>query len=314
VTTSAAGPIAYRTPPADSGQRQFVWRDRSGRELNRVAYPDTAAPGPALSPDGRRIAVFRLVDGNMDVWSYETGRRLWDRLTFHPSDEIYPLWSPDGQSIVFGSARPVMNLYRKLLSAPPNSEELLLATEQVKFAMDWSRDGRFVLYDSLDPKRGRDIWALPVEGDRKPIAVVQTDFNEQLPQFSPDGKWIAYQSDKSGRFEIYLRPFPGPGSDTPVSIDGGAQARWNPNGRELFYIGADDRLMAVPISFSAGGGTVEPGSARALFVTEVGSTARNVNRQQYMVSPDGQSFVMNSVVGEASASPIRVILNWRAQP
>ncbi len=314
VSASDAGPIAYRTASADSGQRQFVWFDRSGREIDKVVYPDTAALGPALSHDGRRVGILRLASSNMDIWSYETGRRLWDRLTFHPSDEIYPLWSPDGHSIVFGSGRPKMNLYRKLLSAPPNSEELLLATEQTKFAMDWSRDGRFLLYDSLDPKRGRDIWALPLEGDRKPFVVVQTDFNEQLPQFSPDGKWIAYQSDKSGRFEIFLRPFPGPGSDTPVSIDGGTQARWNPNGRELFYIAADDRLMAVPVSFSGGGGTVEPGAARALFVTDVGSTARNVNRQQYMVSPDGQSFVMNSIVGEASASPITVILNWKPRP
>ena len=333
VSASAAGPIAYRTASADSGQRQLVWVDRSGRELEKVVYPDTAAQGPALSHDGRRVGVFRLASGNMDIWSYETGRRLWDRLTFHPGDEIYPLWSPDGHSIVFGSARPAMNLYRKVLSAPPNSEELLLATEQIKFAIDWSLDGRFVLYDSLDPKRGRDIWALPLEGDpsassgqapsagsgqagqgRKSFAVVQTDFNEQLPQFSPDGKWIAYQSDKSGRFEIFLRPFPGLGSDTPVSTDGGAQARWNPNGRELFYIAADDRLMAVPVSFSAGGGAVESGSARALFVTDVGSTARNVNRQQYMVSPDGQSFVMNSIVGEASASPITVMLNWKPRP
>ena len=122
-----------------------------------------------------------------------------------------------------------MDLYRKLLSAPAGSgEELLLSTPTPKFPMDWSRDGRFLLYDSLDPKRGSDIWALPLEGDRKPRAVVQTDFNEQLAQFSPDGTWIAYQSNKTGRFEIYVRPFPGPGGDSPVSIEGGAQVRWNP--------------------------------------------------------------------------------------
>ena len=102
--------------------------------------------------------------------------------------------------------------------------------------MDWSADGRFLLYDSLDPKRGFDMWALPLEGERKPFEVVQTDFNEGLGQFSPDGRWIAYQSDKTGRFEIYVRPFPGPGDDVRVSIDGGAQVRWNPNGKELFYI------------------------------------------------------------------------------
>ena len=140
-----------------------------------------------------------------------------------------------------------MNLYRRLLNAPEDRAELLLSTPQPKFPTDWSADARFLLYDSLDPKRGYDIWALPPEGD--PFEVVRTDFNERLAQFSPDGTWIAYQSDKTGRYEIYVRPFPGPGDDSRVSIDGGAQVRWNPNGKELFYIAADDRLMAVPIGF-----------------------------------------------------------------
>jgi hypothetical protein len=129
--------------------------------------------------------------------------------------------------------------------------------------------------------------------------------------FSPDGKWIAYQSNKTGRFEIYFRRFPGPGSDSPVSSEGGAQVRWNPNGRELFYIAADDRLMAVPIRFSSNGETVEPAAPFALFATNVGSSAINANRHQYAVSPDGQSFVTNSVLEEASTSPITVILNWK---
>ncbi len=310
LSTSAAGPIAYRTPSSDSGQRQLVWVDRSGREIERVVYPDTQSQGPSLSRDGRRVAVFRHANGNTDIWSYETGRRAWDRITFDSGDDIFPLWSPDGRRIVFGSRRGEMNLYQKLLSAPPGSEELLLSTPQPTFAMDWSADARFLLYDSLAPTRGWDIWALPLEGDRTPFEVVQTDFNERLAQFSPDGTWIAYQSDKTGRFEIYVRPFPGPGGDSRVSLDGGAQVRWNPNGKELFYVAPDDQLMAVPIRFPADGGSGDPGTPVRLFATNVGSTAINTNRQQYVVSPDGQSFVMNSVVGEASTSPITVILNW----
>jgi serine/threonine protein kinase len=316
LSASAAGPVVYRTPPSGSGQRYFVWIDRAGREIDKVVYPDTAPGGPSLSHDGRRVAVFRYVNGNMDIWSYETQRRTWDRITFESGDDIYPLWSRDGSRIVFGSNRKggIMNLYRKLLSAAPGSEERLLSTSQPKFPMDWSPDGRFLLYDSIDPKRGVDVWALPLEGDRKPFEVVQTDFNERLAQFSPDGKWIAYQSDKTGRFEIYLQPFPGSGGDSPVSTDGGAQVRWNPDGRELFYIAADDRLMAVPIRFASDGKTVESGTPLGLFATNVGSTAPNTNRQQYMVSPDGQSFVMNSVPEEVAASPITVILNWKAKP
>jgi Tol biopolymer transport system component len=139
---------------------------------------------------------------------------------------------------------------------------------------------------------------------------VGTEFNETMAQFSPDGKWIAYQSDKTGRDEIYLRPFPGPGPDEPVSINGGAQPRWNPSGQELFYVAADDRLMAVPITMAPDGKSVEPGAPSPLFTTRVGSTATLKYRQQYVVSGDGQSFVMNSLVAEPTTTPITVILNW----
>jgi Tol biopolymer transport system component len=193
LSASAVGPIVYRTRSADSGQRQFVWVDRSGTEIEKVVYHDTNSQGPSLSRDGRRIAVFRYANGNTDIWSYETSSRAWDRITFDSGDDIYPLWSPDGKRIVFGSRRGQMNLYWKLLNSPPGSEELLLSTPQPKFPMDWSADARFLLYDSLDPKRGFDMWALPLEGNREPFKVVQTDFNEGRAQFSPDGTWIAYQ-------------------------------------------------------------------------------------------------------------------------
>ncbi len=145
-----------------------------------MVYPDTAALGPSLSRDGRRVAVYRLANGNMDVWSYETRRHAWDRITFDSGDDIYPLWSPDGTRIVFASSRQsnTTNLYRKLLGAPSGSEELLLSTSDSTYPMDWSVDGRFLLYDSVHPKRGFDMWALPLEGEQKPFEVVQTGFNE----------------------------------------------------------------------------------------------------------------------------------------
>jgi len=177
--------------------------------------------------------------------------------------------------------------------------------------MDWSADGRFLLYDVLDMKRGFDVWGLSLEGDRKPFPVVETEFNEGLSQFSPDGHWMAYQSDRTGRPEVYLRPFPGAGADVRVSVDGGVQVRWNPNSKELFYVAADNRLMAVPIRFASGSTSPELGTPIALFKTILSSAAGPMYKQQYMVSPDGQSFVMHSAVGEASASPIMVIQNWR---
>ena len=315
VSPSAAGSIAYRTGSADSGQRQLSWVDRSGRELDKVIYDDTAAQGPSLSRDGRRLGVFRYKDSNMDLWSYDIGRRTWDRLTFDPGDDIYPLWAPDGRSIIFGAVRkgsPV-SVYRRRLDAPPDREELLLARSDGTFPNDWSPDGRFVLFTSPTSTGGSDIWALPLEGDRQPFEVVKTEFNEGLAQFSPDGKWIAYESDKTGRLEIYVRPFPGPGSDVRVSTEGGSQARWNPKGGELFYVAEDDRLMAVSIRPSPDGATVEPGAPLALFATNIGSTAVLKYRQQYVVGPDGQSFVMNSVIGSPITTPITIILNWKGR-
>jgi eukaryotic-like serine/threonine-protein kinase len=204
-----------------------------------------------------------------------------------------------------------VDLYRKLLAGgPQGQEELLLATSDGKFPMDWSLSGRFLLYDAVN-KNGSDIWAFPLDKNRKPFPLVQTEFAEGQAQFSPDERWIAYQSNKTGRNEIYIRPFPGPGGEVQASIGGGTQPRWNPKGQELFFVGADDRLMALPIRMPAGSSTVDPGVPYALFATNVGSTVTLAYRQQYLVSADGQSFVLNSAVTEGSASPITVILNWK---
>jgi Tol biopolymer transport system component len=312
LSASAGGPIVYRTRPGSSSQRQFVRVDRTGREIERVVYPDGAALGPALSHDGRRVAVYRFANGNMDIWSYEVHRRVWDRITFNSGDDIYPLWSPDDSSIIFAGMRAGrLDLFLKRLGTPPDVEEVVLSTFEGKFPMDWSADGRFLLYSSGSAKQGRDIWALSLQGERKPFEVVRTDFNETQAQFSPDGTWIAYQSDKSGRDEVYLRPFPGPGSDVAVSTEGGSQVRWNGNGKELFYVATDDRLVAVPVDFSPDNKTVAPGKPAGLFATNVGSAATLKYRQQYVVAMDGRSFVMNSAVEEGSASPITVILNWK---
>jgi Tol biopolymer transport system component len=314
-SVSSDGSIAYRTASPDSGKRQLVWVDRAGHETDRVEYSDSSALGATLSHDGRRVATYQYQNGNMDIWSFDRSRRAWDRLTFHSGDDIYPIWSRDGTSIVMGSVRTttVVDLYQMFLTGQQGREELLFSSPLPKFPMDWSADGRFLLYDVLDPKRGFDVWALPLVGDRTPFAVVQTEFNEGLAQFSPDGRWIAYQSDRTGRPEIYLRPFPGPGADVRVSVDGGAQVRWNPNGTELFYVATDYRLLAVPITFHSDGGAPDPGSPIPLFTTILSSNAGPTYKQQYMVSPDGKSFVMQSAVGQAIASPITVVLNWNSR-
>ena len=312
LSVSAAGPIAFRTGTLDSGERQLVWLNREGKETSRVVYADTAALGPAISRDGRRIAVYRFANGNMDIWSYETVRRTWERLTFAAGDDIYPLWSPIDDSLVYGAVRNTQGMAIYKRAAGADGEDELAGASGRSFPSDWSSDGRWLLYSSLSDTTGPDIWALPMEGSpRTPVVVLQTEFNEAQAQFSPDARWIAYQSDKSGREEVYLRRFRAPGPEVLVSQNGGAQVRWNPSGAELFYVAADDRLMAVPLRFAADGASVEPGTPVPLFATTIGSTATLKYRQQYLVSRDGQSFILNSVVGQPTATPITLILNWR---
>ena len=176
-------------------------------------------------------------------------------------------------------------------------------------------DGRFLLIRSIDPQTGYDLWILPVSGDKKAFPFLKTPFQEQNGQFSPDGKWIAYQSNESGRFEIYVQPFPGPGGKFQISTNGGAQPRWNKNGKEIFYVSLDSQMMAAPVKLSPDARSLETGTPAALFPVRIaGGPAPIVSKQQYAVSSDGQRFLVNLAVDEGSASPITLILNWSPKP
>jgi eukaryotic-like serine/threonine-protein kinase len=313
LSSSAAGPVVYRAG-VGRAQRQYIWFDRTGKEIGTVGEPNDAGPGnPALSPDSRRVATNRTIDGNTDIWILDLGRDLLNRFTFDMAADAVPRWSPDGNQIVFTSNRTgVYDLYLKPANGS-GTEELLLATSQNKAPADWSPDGGFILYRTPGLSTGFDLWALPIHGDRKPFPVAQTNFEERDGQFSPDGKWIAYQSNESGRVEIVIQSFPSPGSKLQVSREGGAQIRWRADGKELFYIALDGRLMAVPIQFALDGRSVNAGTPVPLFATRVGGAVQASNPQQYVASPDGQRFLMNTLPEEGNASPITVILNWHPE-
>jgi Tol biopolymer transport system component len=314
LSASASGRIVYRTGSAGS-ERQFAWFDRSGREVGKVGDPDGGNPlSPSLSTDQRRLAVHRNVGGNVDIWLLDTGRGVLSRFTSNAANEIHPMWSPDGSRILFSSNRAgAYALYEKSTIGGGDEKHILSAQGPQSPPTDWSRDGRLVLFQRRDPKTSADIWALPIGTNREPSPVVQTDFDERNGQFSPDGKWIAYESIESGRWEIYVQPFPGPGARVPVSVNGGAQVRWRGDGKELFFIALDDRLMAVPIALPSNGGVAEAGAPVPLFTTHVGGAVQSFSRQQYGVSPDGQRFLMNTILEGAAVSPITVIVNWTPQ-
>jgi Tol biopolymer transport system component len=315
-SASASGPIVYRAGSSVGQRRQLVWFDRSGNQIRTVGESDSNdQKDPSMSPDGGHVALNRRVNGNIDVWLVDTVRNISSRFTSDPAIDLYPIWSPDGARIVFQSNRKgAFDLYEKSISGAPGSERLILASPQTKSASDISPDGRFLLYRARgsDPAGSWDIWAVPLDGNRKPFPVVQTNFQERDGQFSPDGKWIAYQSDESGRVEVYVQPFPGPGGKKRLSTNGGAQVRLRADGKELFYITLDGRLTAVRFSASADGRSFEAGAPAPLFAAHVGSVVQPIARQQYAVFPDGQQFLVSRSIDEAGSTAITMILYPRA--
>jgi len=305
VSASAAGPFAYRA--AATERRQLIWVDRKGKQIGTVGDPDPSLTNlalPQLSPDGRTVALTRRVSGNVDVWLSETARGVARRFTSDAAVDGWPVWSPDGSRIVFQSSRVhgggVYDLFVKAVGTS-GSETLLLGSPENENVWDWSPDSRFVLYSHRSRATVRDLWALRLEGDKKPFAIVQTPSDEFGGTFSPDGGWIAYQSNETGRHEIYVQPFPGPGRSTLISTTGGSSPRWRGDG-EIFYTAPGDRLMAVRVARQTDG--VAPrGTAVALFTLQPNSS--------WDASPDGQRFLVNTSVENAATPPITVVLNWK---
>ena len=305
--------------------RQLTWFDRAGQALGTLGAPDATQVDPALSPDGRQVALRRVVQGNTDLWLIDAARTT--RFTFDPAPDQWPVWSPDGGRLVFSRLRAgIQDLYQKPANGS-GTEALLLASPEPKNATSWSPDGRSMLYGAISPKTSLDVWVLPMAlrepqghpeqgrgmaGDPKPWPFLNATFTESRGAFSPDGHWVAYQSDESGRVEIYVRPFPGPGGQWQVSTAGGKDPRWRPDGTALYYIAPDSRLMAAPIASS--GTALQPGLPTALFQPRIalGGTAVRGARQQYDVAPDGR-FLIHVSVDEATAAPITVITNWHPE-
>ena len=312
ISASATGTIVYRTGSA-GGQRQFIWFDRAGKELSRIGTPEAHGPSyGSISPDRRRLAMQRTVDGNTDIWLLDLERGPSIRFTSDPQADIAPLWSPRGDRIVYASQRDgVFELFEKTLDSTP--AKLLLRTPEAKQVTDWSRDGRYLLYRAITfaPYADTDIWAMALEGDPAPFAVVRTPFGERDAQFSPDGTWIAYQSNESGQQEVYVQPFRGPSERVRISASGGVQARWRADGRELFYLTLEGQLIAVPMALGPEGRTLTPGAAVPLFQAKVGAV-QGISLHHYIVAPDGQRFLLDTVVEETPA-PISVIVNVKGR-
>jgi Tol biopolymer transport system component len=314
LSAAVGGIVAVHVVPAPI-DRRFVWVDRSGMEMEAVGSFGSNAAAITASPDVSHLAFFRRDAASSDIWLVETRRGVLSRFTTHPAEDIFPVWSRDGTRIVFSSNRDSNGgtaLYEKRTSGNDSEELVLPATPEETFASDTSPDGQFLLYQRRSRKTGWDIWALPLHGEKKPRPLIQTEFDESAGLLSPDGTWLAYVANSSGRHEVYVQPFPGPGPRQQVSTTGGAQLRWRPDGRELFYIALDGKLMATPMSVAGDGGSLTVGIPVALFPTHIGRVLSPGPNAEYVVSADGKRFLMNIVALDANATPIRVIVNWKA--
>ncbi len=308
---SDLGTFVYVPGGTGTGLSRLVWVDRQGT-AEPLAAPPHLYRGPSLSPDGGRVAV-TITEPKADIWVYEIARQTLTRLTFEGSENQQPQWTPDGKRVTWRSIREGVpgNLFWKLADGT-GAAERLTTSEFRQNPGSWSPDGQFLAFHQR-PSTGsspteRDIWILPLEGERKPQSILQTQFNELGPVFSPDGRWLAYISDESGRNEIYIRPFPKVEEGKwQISTAGGVEPRWARNGRELFYrneIG--DQMIVVEIT---GEPTFRAGTPRVLFE---GIYQRSAGGAAfYDVRPDAQRFLMVQA-GEqgAGAGQINVILNW----
>jgi Tol biopolymer transport system component len=255
----------------------------------------------ALSPDGRRVTAVRGDEhGNFDLWMHEVARNSSIRFTFDPAQDLLPVWSPDSRRIFFDSLRGAGGLYEKDASSA-TEEKLLLKAAPGEELFPWSFDGRHLLYSVRGPKGKRDLWALSVDGEHKPF--LATDFDEGRGQFSPDGRWVAYESNESGCYEIYVRGFPQTAGKWKVAVAGGEQPRWRRDGREIYYVAPGNKLMAVEVKPS--GAALEVGSSKELFAMKVAVSPG----YEYDVTSDGKRFLVNSRI-EGAVTPITVVLNW----
>jgi dipeptidyl aminopeptidase/acylaminoacyl peptidase len=300
---SDAGLLVYASGGAEAGQNALVWVDRKGAEQPLPA-PPRAYFFPRLSPDGGRLAV-TIQEGGEQIWLYELRRETLTRLTFEGTINAMGAWTPDGQRIAFNSNKEGGALGLVWQRADGSGGLERLTTSQFTQAPNsFSPDGQALAFMQIAPKTGFDIWVLRIS-DHKAQPFLQTPSTETAPVFSPDGHWLAYVSNESGRNEIYVRPYPGPGGKYQISTAGGTEPVWNPKGKELFYRNGN-KMMVVEVTaqpkFSAG----EP---RMLFEGQYLPTP--LTFPDYDVSRDGQRFLMLKPAGQAQASTqINVVLNW----
>jgi hypothetical protein len=307
VSASSNGLLLYGTSNLLS---QFSWFDRTGKPLGNIGEPGEYNAF-RLAADGRRAVLSRNHPQGSDLWFLDTERGVSNRFTANAGIAAYPVWFHDGTAVVFSTGNP-LSLFRKA-SSGVGGEERLTRSISLQLATDWSRDGR-LLYFEVGPTTQEDIWTVPVTSDGRripgadPKPYIQTPFREFDARFSPQPspRWIAYMSNKSGQFEVYIDSFPEPGHEIRVSSGGGLYPEWSNVGNELFYVSPDYSLMSVSLKSTAT--SLEPSAPRELFRLPAAVSTWS----PYQVGPGGQRFLVRAVPEQQASQPLTVIVNWPA--
>jgi Tol biopolymer transport system component len=305
-TVSRDGTLAYLDEAGGAASRTLVWRNRAGEMIETIGQPQPGMQVPAVSPDGRRIAVSSTESGNPDIRVHDLIRSTKTRLTFDEGPETLPIWSPAGREIAYLGVPP-LRIFRK--PADGTGAAVVLAESAAIASHDWTRDGKYLVYQHSNTKTVTDISYLelqPGADPRKPVTFLSTAANERVPKLSPDGRFLAYVSNESGSKEIYVRPFPDGAGKWQASVKGGTQPHWRSDGKEMYYV-EDNALMAVTISTTQG---FTLGPPQRLF--ESADLLYTLAATQYDVSADGQRFVTIAPVQQNEPAPpkIHIVLNW----
>lgn len=310
--SASAGGVLVQSPSALADTR-LVWLDRAGQITATIPAPPGSYSGLSISPDGSHVLAVRNLAGAAEIWQIEATRGVATRMTFARPYNFSPIWSADGRRFVFASQdQNGRNLHVRDASGAGSEDLLVKLDSPFNDADDWSRDGATLVIRRLNPQTGEDLWVAPAKPEGKPVSFLRTPFNEQDGRLSPDGRWIAYRSDESGRHELYVQPFPSGGAKVRVSTDGAgefvksgnAKPVWTGDGKELIFVSGDG--VTVMSAAVRSGATLEIAPPRPLFKLPAGTV-------DGIASPDGSRYLASVTEAGTLRSMAVVVLNWTAE-
>jgi len=319
--SASNGVLVYRSGRTTMGLSSLAWFDRRGQELGAAGDSGSSVyQDVAISHDASRVAVSRAdpaVSGSsQSIWLLDLTRGVSARFTFDIAPDTSPVWSPDGNRLAYGGSRAGgMGIYERAANGTSTERTLVSPIGEPMYPNHWSRDGRFLLYTKEAGSTRSDLWVLPLSEDGtpagEPIPFATTKYSESEGMFSPDGHWIAYTSDESGKEEVYLRSFPASQGDEGIkaksSRNGGRQPHWRGDGKELFYLSLDRKMMAVDVSQT---GPIRLGAPTTLFGLPGNAAQSDLSAWPWDVTTDGKRFLIGK--STAVSEPVTVVLNWRA--